>query len=146
MNVLADTVRRLYEETDLIITSDDIEVAAFRGINQTLFNRYVSDLDSVEDIDYGQELLKTILLYTLDERSQMASVTECLVGTYKPEKNSVSKLDMSLQNLYGTAHYLDRDGQKDNYYITEDPKLTALVTREQERVLEEKEMRSKETG
>jgi len=68
MNVLADTVRRLYEETDLIITSD-IEVAAFRGINQTLFNRYVSDLDSVEDIDYGQELLKTILLYTLDERS-----------------------------------------------------------------------------
>ncbi|QGX93441.1 DUF499 domain-containing protein (plasmid) [Haloplanus rallus] len=135
MNVLADTVRRLYQETNLIITSD-IEAAAFRGINQTLFNRYVSDLDSVEDIDYGEELLKTILLYTLDERSQMASVTECLLGTYKPGKNSVSKLDMSLQNLYGTAHYLDRDEQKTNYYITEDPKLTALVTREQERVLD----------
>jgi len=135
MNVLADTVRRLYQETDLIITSD-IEAAAFRGINQTLFNRYVSDLDSIEDIDYGEELLKTILLYTLDERSQMASVTECLLGTYKPGKNSVSKLDMSLQNLYGTAHYLDRDEQKNNYYITEDPKLTALVTREQERVLD----------
>ncbi|WP_245957329.1 DUF499 domain-containing protein [Haloplanus rubicundus] len=137
MNVLADTVRRLYQETDLIITSD-IQAAAFRGINQTLFNRYVSDLDAVETIDYGEELLKTILLYTLDERSQMASVTQCLLGTYKPGENSVSKLDMSLQNLYGTAHYLDRDGQKDNYYITEDPKLTALVTREQERVLEGK--------
>jgi hypothetical protein len=135
MNILADTVRRLYQETNLIVTSDT-EAAAFRGINQTLFNRYVSDLDSVEDIDYGEELLKTILLYTLDERSQMASVTECLLGTYKPGKNSVSKLDMSLQNLYGTAHYLDRDEQKTNYYITEDPKLTALVTREQERVLD----------
>ena len=134
MNVLADTVRRLYDETDLIITSD-IEAAAFRGINQTLFNRYISDIDAVEDIEYGKDLLKTILLYTLDERSQMASVSECLLGTFKPERTSLSKLDMSLGNLYGTAHYLDRDSQKENYYITEDPKLTALVTREQERVL-----------
>jgi hypothetical protein len=135
MNVLADTVRRLHDETDLIITSD-VSAAAFRGINQTLFNRYRSDLEPVEDIDYGQDLLKVILLYTLDERRQEASVTECLLGTYKPEKTSVSKLDMSLGNLYGTAHYLDRDGSKQNYFITEDPKLTALVTREQERVLD----------
>jgi hypothetical protein len=134
MNVLADTVRQRYNETSLIVTSD-IEAAAFRGINQTLFNRYMSDIDAVEDIDYGDELLKTILLYTLDERSQMASVTECLLGTYKPGKTSISKLDMSLGSLYGTAHYLDRDEQKDHYYITEDPKLTALVTREQERIL-----------
>ena len=135
MNVLADTVRRLHDETDLIITSD-VNAAAFRGINQTLFNRYRSDLDPVEHIDYGHDLLKVILLYTLDERRQEASVTECLLGTYKPEKTSVSKLDMSLGNLYGTAHYLDRDGSKQNYFITEDPKLTALVTREQERVLD----------
>lgn len=135
MNVLADTVRRLYDETDLIITSD-INAGAFRGINQTLFNRYRSDLDSVAEIDYGGDLLKTILLYTLDERCQEASVTECLIGTYKPEKKSVSKLDMSIGNLYGTAHYLDRDRSKENYFITEDPKLTALVTREQERVLD----------
>jgi hypothetical protein len=135
MNVLADTVRRLYDETNLIITSD-INAAAFRGINQTLFNRYRSDLEAVEDIDYGDDLLKVILLYTLDERRQEASVTECLIGSYKPDKTSVSKLDMSLGNLYGTAHYLDRDSSKDNYFITEDPKLTALVTREQERVLD----------
>jgi len=134
MNVLADTVRKYHDKTNLLITSD-IEAAAFRGINQTLFNRYVSDLDAVEDIDYGGDLLKTVLLYTLDERSQMASVTECLLGTYKPGKTSISKLDMSLGSLYGTAHYLDRDEQKEHYYITEDPKLTALVTREQERIL-----------
>ncbi|GAB3041061.1 DUF499 domain-containing protein [Natronobiforma cellulositropha] len=134
MNVLAETVRKRYDETSLIITSD-IEAAAFRGINQTLFNRYVSDQEAIEDIDFGDELLKTILLYTLDERSQMASVTECLLGTYKPGKTSISKLDMSLGSLYGTAHYLDRDEQQEHYYITEDPKLTALVTREQERVL-----------
>ncbi len=136
MNVLADTVRRKYKETDLIVTCD-IEPSAFRGINQTLFNRYVSDKDAVEDIDFGDDLLRTIFLYTIEEREQRASVTECLLGTFKPEKATVDKLHMSLESLYGVAHYLDRDSQKENYYLTEDPKLTALVTREQERALED---------
>ena len=136
MNVLADTVRRLYEDTDLIITCD-VEPSAFRGINATLFNRYVSDRDHVEEVDHGDDLLRTILLYTLDERAQMASVTESLVGTYKPSKTTIDKLDMSLNRLYGTAHYLDRNSGNDHYYITEDPKLTALVTREQSRLLED---------
>lgn len=136
MNVLADTVRRMYEETDLIVTCD-IEPSAFRGINQTLFNRYVSDKDAVEDIDFGYDLLRTIFLYTIEEREQRASVTECLIGTFKPDKTTVDKLHMSLESLYGVAHYLDRDSQKENYYLTEDPKLTALVTREQERALKD---------
>jgi hypothetical protein len=136
MNVLADTVRRRYEETDLIVTCD-IEPSAFRGINQTLFNRYTSDKDAVEDIDFGDDLLRTIFLYTIEEREQRASVTECLLGTFKPDKATVDKLHMSLEGLYGVAHYLDRDSQKENYYLTEDPKLTALVTREQERALED---------
>jgi hypothetical protein len=136
MNVLADTVRRKYDETDLLITCD-IEPSAFRGINQTLFNRYTSDKDAVDDIDFGDDLLRTIFLYTIEEREQRASVTECLLGTFKPEKTTVDKLHMSLEGLYGVAHYLDRDSQKENYYLTEDPKLTALVTREQERVLED---------
>jgi hypothetical protein len=136
MNVLADTVRRKYDETDLLITCD-IEPSAFRGINQTLFNRYNSDKDAVDDIDFGDDLLRTIFLYTIEEREQRASVTECLLGTFKPDKTTVDKLHMSLEGLYGVAHYLDRDSQKENYYLTEDPKLTALVTREQERVLED---------
>jgi hypothetical protein len=136
MNVLAETVRENYEETDLIITCD-IKPSAFRGINQTLFNRYVSDKEAVEDVDFGDDLLRTILLYTLEEREQRASVTECLLGTYKSDKASVDKLHMSLEGLYGVAHYLDRDSQKDHYFLTEDPKLTALVTREQERALED---------
>lgn len=136
MNVLADTVRRKYNETDLLITCD-IEPSAFRGINQTLFNRYVSDKGAVDDIDFGEDLLRTIFLYTIEEREQRASVTECLLGTFKPQKTTVDKLHMSLEGLYGVAHYLDRDSQKENYYLTEDPKLTALVTREQERVLED---------
>lgn len=136
MNVLADTVRRKHDETDLLITCD-IEPSAFRGINQTLFNRYTSDKDAVDNIEFGDDLLRTIFLYTIEEREQRASVTECLLGTFKPEKTTVDKLHMSLEGLYGVAHYLDRDSQKENYYLTEDPKLTALVTREQERVLED---------
>ncbi len=136
MNVLAETIRRKCKETDLIVTCD-IEPGAFRGINQTLFNRYVSDKEAVEDINFGDDLLRTILLYTLEEREQRASVTECLLGTFKPDRTTVDKLHMSLESLYGVAHYLDRDSQKGHYYLTEDPKLTALVTREQERALED---------
>jgi AcrR family transcriptional regulator len=136
MNVLADTVRRKYEETDLIIACD-IKASAFRGINQTLFNRYVSDKDAIDDIDFGDDLLRTVFLYTIEERETRASVTECLLGTFKPEKANVDKLHMSLESLYGVAHYLDRDSQRDHYYLTENPRLTALVTREQERALED---------
>jgi hypothetical protein len=135
MNVLAETVRQNYRETDLLITCD-VSPRAFRGINRTLFNRYSSDLDTVDDIEFGEDLLRTILLYTLDHREQMASVTNALLGTYKPSKTTVDQLHMSLESLYGTAHYLDRDSSKENYHITEDPKLTALVTREQERALD----------
>lgn len=133
MSVLAETVRDAYNETDLITTSD-IEPRAFRGINPTLFDRYVSDKEKLEDTEHATELLQVILLYTLDEQKQEATTTECLLGTFKPSKTTVDKLHIALEGLYGKAHYLDR--QDDSYFITEDPKLTALVAREQDRILE----------
>ncbi len=134
MGVLADTIEQVHDETDLVVTSD-IDARPFRGFNQTLYDRFVSDRDEVSDIPYGENLLQTILLYTINGRAQEASVTECLLGTFKPSENSISRLDMSLRNLYGTAHYLDRDGDEGPYYLSEDPKLSALVTREQDRIL-----------
>lgn len=136
MGVLADAVEEHHDETDLIVTSD-VKTRPFRGFNKVLYDRFVSDREQVRDIQFGEELLQTILLYTLDDRSREATVTNCLLGVYKPDRTSVDRLDMSLRSLYGTAHYLDRDGTDGPYYVTEDPKLTALVTREQERVLSE---------
>lgn len=134
MNVLADTVREVHDETDLIITAD-VNARAFRGINRILFDRFTSDKQQLEESEYGVDLLQVILLYTLDDRSQMASTTQSLLGTFKPDETTVDRLHMTLEDLYGTAHYLDvQDG---SYFITEDPKLTALVAREQERTLEE---------
>ncbi len=136
MNVLADTVRENYEETDLIITSD-VNPRAFRGIDRKLFDRFLSDTRQLKESEneHGIDLLQVVLLYTLDDRSQMASTTQCLLGTFKPDKATVDRLDMDLTDLYGTAHYLDR--QDGSYFITEDPKLTALVSREKERILDE---------
>ena len=134
MNVLADTVREVHDETDLIVTAD-VNVRAFRGISRILFDRFISDKETLEGTDNAVDLLQVILLYTLDDRSQMASVTQCLLGTFKPEETTVDRLHMTLEDLYGTAHYLDK--QDGSYFITEDPKLTALVTREQERIIEE---------
>jgi len=142
MNVLADTVRETYDETDLIVTAD-VNVRAFRGINRTLFNRFTSDKEELDDDEHSVDLLQVILLYTLDDRSQMASTTQCLLGTFKPGETTVDRLHMDLEDLYGTAHYLDvQDG---SYFITEDPKLTALVAREQERLLDENRDRAIET-
>lgn len=133
MNVLADAVREKYGETDLLITCD-VNPRAFRGINRELYNRYTSDKNVIEDIEFGDDLLQVILLYTLDDRSQRATVTNTLLGSYKPSKTTVDRLHMSLESLYGTAHYLDK--QDDSYHITEDPRLTALVEREKEQVLD----------
>lgn len=134
MNVLADTVREVHDGTDLIVTAD-VNPRAFRGINRTLFDRFTSDKQVVSDSEYSADLLQVILLYTLDERSQMASTTQCLLGRFKPGETTVDRLHMTLEDLYGTAHYLDE--QDGSYFITEDPKLTALVSREQDRILEE---------
>ncbi|MFB6243333.1 MAG: DUF499 domain-containing protein [Halobaculum sp.] len=136
IGVLADAIEEHHDETELIVTSD-IETRPFRGFSKVLYDRFVSDREQVSDIQFGEELLQTILLYTLDDRSREATVTNCLLGVYKPGRTSIDRLDMSLRSLYGTAHYLDRDGTDGPYYVTEDPKLTALVTREQERVLSE---------
>ncbi len=139
MNVLADTVREVHDETDLIITSD-VNPRAFRGINRMLFDRFTSDRRELEDSEYDVNLLQVILLYTLDDRSQMASTTQCLLGTFKPDETTVDRLHMTLEGLYGTAHYLDK--QDGSYFITEDPKLTALIAREKERLLDEKRSRA----
>lgn len=136
MNVLADTVRENYDETDLIVTAD-VNPRAFRGIDRKLFDRFAADQRQLEDSEneHAVDMLQVILLYTLDDRSQMASTTQCLLGTFKPDETTVDRLDMDLTNLYGTAHYLDK--QDRSYFITEDPKLTALVSREKERILDE---------
>ncbi|WP_251330422.1 DUF499 domain-containing protein [Haloplanus pelagicus] len=141
MNVLADTVRQVHDETDLVVTSD-VNPRAFRGINRTLFDRFTSDKEELGETEHGVDLLQVILLYTLDDRSQMASTTQCLLGTFKPDETTVDRLHMTLEGLYGTAHYLDK--QDGSYFITEDPKLTALITREQERILEENRDRAVE--
>jgi hypothetical protein len=142
MNVLADTVREVHNETDLIVTAD-VNARAFRGINRTLFDRFTSDKEELGGAEYAVDLLQVILLYTLDDRSQMASTTQCLLGRFKPDETTVDRLHMTLENLYGTAHYLDE--QDGSYFITEDPKLTALVSREQERIVEENRDRAIET-
>lgn len=134
MGVLADTIEDVCDDTNLIVVSD-IDARPFRGFNQVLYDRFVSDRDEVDDIEFGDALLKTILLYTINDRAKEASINECLLGTFKPSMTSISRLDMSLRSLYGTAHYLDRDTEDGPYYLTEDPKLSALVTREQERIL-----------
>jgi len=142
MNVLADTVREVHNETDLIVTGD-VNARAFRGINRILFDRFTSDKEELEGTEYAVDLLQVILLYTLDDRSQMASTTQCLLGRFKPDETTVDRLHMTLENLYGTAHYLDE--QDGSYFITEDPKLTALVSREQERIVEENRDQAIET-
>lgn len=143
MNVLADVLAEYYDEVDLILTSQ-IDESAFRGINMELVHRFNYDANENEDtadILYRKKLLRTILLFTLDEKSRSATTSDILLGVFQPTEHSLNDLSMSLTDLIGRAHYLHRDD--DNFMIREGLNLYALVEREARR-MEKKEEAEKE--
>lgn len=134
MNVLADALGELYDESSLILTSD-LDEAALRGINMQLVHRFNYDAEENEDtrdIPHAKEMLRTILLFTLDAKSQAATTSDILLGTYQKSVGSLNELTMSLSELVGRAHYLHRDDG--HFQIREDLNLVALVDRESRQI------------
>jgi hypothetical protein len=137
MDILSDALRDYYGRTDFLLLSDISEVG-LRGINRDLVNKFSSDVRNkeVKDIPYSSEILRTVLIFTLDERSQAATESDVLLGTLKPTAGmTINQISMSLENLYGTAHYLHRDDS--NYLIKRTENLMALVEREKRNVEDE---------
>ncbi|KXB04914.1 hypothetical protein AKJ49_01570 [candidate division MSBL1 archaeon SCGC-AAA382A03] len=129
MRVLADTLARNYNKTDFILLSD-LNEKAFKGVDNELVNKFETDSRKrIENIDYGEELLKVILLFSLEKNSPAATESDVFLGSFKPTAGmTLDQLSMSLENLYGNAHYLHKDDG--HYSIKKERNVTALIKSE----------------
>ena len=135
LNVLADAVRETVERKDLILVSD-IDENAFRGIDLKLIEKYEFDLGRVKEIGFAKEILKTILIFTLNEKTHGATESDILLSIFSPtEGHTLNSILMDLENIYGKPYYLHRE---DGFYLFKhELNIYALLEKEKDKLTEE---------
>lgn len=135
LNVLADAVRDTYERKDLILVSD-IDENAFRGIDLKLVEKYEFDLERVKDIRFAKEILKTILIFTLNEKTHGATESDILLSVFSPtEGHTLNSILMDLENIYGKPHYLHKENGV--YLFKHELNIYALLEKEKSKLSED---------
>lgn len=140
MTVLADVVQKTYTKKDLILISD-LDENAFRGMDLNLVERFGYDEPRVEELAHGYEILKSVLLFTLNDKTIGATESDILLSVFRPsDGHTLNALLMDITNIYGMAHYLHKD---DSYYLfKQDVNIFALIEREKDKISED-ELRAK---
>lgn len=135
MNVLADAVKDTHDKKDLILLSD-LDENAFRGIDLNLVEKYSYDLDRVKNIPFSREILKSILIYTLNEKTVGATESDILLSVFSPTQgHTLNGIVMDLENIYGKPHYLHKE---DGIYLFKhDLNIFALLEKERKKVSED---------
>jgi hypothetical protein len=134
MNVLADMVKDNYDKKDLLLICD-LDENAFRGIDLRLVEKYNYDLERVKDISYGSEILRSILVFTLNDKTIGATESDILLSVFSPTQGqTLNALIMDLENLYGKPHYLHKEG--DFYLFKHDLNIFALMEKEKKNITE----------
>lgn len=140
MNVLADVVKDNFQRKDLLLVCD-LDENAFRGIDLQLVEKYSYDLERVKDIPYGKEILKSILIFTLNDKTMGATESDILLSVFSPTQGqTLNTLIMDLENIYGKPHYLHKEG--DFYRFKHDLNIFALLEKEKKNISDE-EIKSK---
>jgi len=135
LNVLADAVRDDFERKDLILISD-IDENAFRGMDLKLVEKYEFDLERVKDIGFAKEILKTILIFTLNEKTHGATESDILLSIFSPtEGHTLNSILMDLENIYGKPHYLHKENGV--YLFKHELNIYALLEKEKDKLSEE---------
>jgi len=135
MNVLADAVRDNFERKDLILLSD-MDENAFRGMDLKLVEKYEFDLERVKDIGFAKEILKTILIFTLNEKTHGATVSDILLSIFSPtEGHTLNSILMDLENIYGKPYYLHKENGV--YLFKHELNIYALLEKEKNKLSEE---------
>jgi len=135
MNVLADAVRDTYDKKDVVLLSD-VDENAFRGIDLRLVEKYSWDLERVKDLAFGKEILKTILIFTLNEKTVGATESDILLSIFSPTQgHTLNAIVMDLESIYGRPHYLHRENGV--YLFKHDLNIFALLEREKAKVEKE---------
>jgi len=131
LNVLADAVRDTYERKDLILVSD-VDENAFRGIDLKLIEKYEFDLERVKDIGFAKEILKTILIFTLNEKTRGATESDILLSIFSPtEGHTLNAILMDIENIYGKPHYLHKENGA--YLFKHELNIFALLEKEKDK-------------
>ena len=135
LNVLADAVKDNFERKDLILISD-IDENAFRGMDLKLVEKYEFDLERVKDIGFAREILKTILIFTLNEKTHGATESDILLSIFSPtEGHTLNSILMDLENIYGKPHYLHNENGV--YLFKHELNIYALLEKEKDKLCEE---------
>lgn len=135
MNILADMIKENYDKKDLLLIRD-LDENAFRGIDLRLVEKYNYDLERVKDISYGSEILRSILVFTLNDKTIGATESDVLLSVFSPTQGqTLNALIMDLENIYGKPHYLHKEG--DFYLFKQDLNIFALMEKEKKNITDE---------
>ena len=135
LNVLADAVRDNLQRKDLILICD-IDENAFRGMDLKLVEKYEFDLERVKDIGFAKEILKTILIFTLNEKTHGATESDILLSIFSPtEEHTLNSILMDLENIYGKPYYLHKENEV--YLFKHELNIYALLEKEKDKLSEE---------
>jgi hypothetical protein len=135
MNILADLIKDNYHKKDLLLIGD-LDENALRGIDLQLVEKYNYDLERVKEISYGTEILKSILIFTLNDKTLGATESDILLSVFSPTQGqTLNALIMDLENIYGKPHYLHKQGEI--YLFKHDMNIFALMEKEKKNITDD---------
>ncbi len=109
--LLATIVRERADKTPLLLASD-VDAARFDDqlvvLDRPLVEATARDIERVDHIEYGREILSTLLLYSINREQQIgASEAEILLGVARPDTNP-NDVMLGLNRLLGRAWHLHK--------------------------------------
>jgi len=109
--LLATILRERADKTVLLLTSE-VDAARFDDqlivLDRPLVEATARDIERVSHIEYGREILSTVLLYSINREQQIgADETEIVLGVATPEINPNDVL-LGLNRLLGRAWHLHK--------------------------------------
>ena len=135
MNILADLIKDNYHKKDLLLIGD-LDENALRGIDLQLVEKYNYDLERVKEISYSTEILKSILIFTLNDKTLGATESDILLSVFSPTQGqTLNALIMDLENIYGKPHYLHKQGEI--YLFKHDMNIFALMEKEKKNITDD---------
>ena len=135
MTVLAGAVKDVHDKKDSVLLSD-VDENAFRGMDLQLVEKFDYDLDRVKGISYGGEILKTVLIFTLNEKTVGATESDILLSVFSPTQgHTLNAIAMDLENIYGKPHYLHKENGI--YLFKHEINIFALLEKEKKKITEE---------
>ncbi|MCK8825903.1 DUF499 domain-containing protein [Fuchsiella alkaliacetigena] len=136
LQILVDVVKKKYLDKDMFLISD-LDGRSLQGIDYQITGRFRSDIRVCREnnIEYSQEILTSILLYTLDPKRGVAEKEDIFLSTIRPEEVSGIDVEIGMGELLGVAHYLHKE--ESGYLFKDQRNVFALIQSNAEKIRDE---------